>query len=164
MSIAFSASDGRYRLRLSDSSLATMLDGGRSSFPRETGGILIGHYTDSLKTAVVERATLPPPDSKRTRTQFYRGVVGLKELLGRLWRRSERERRYYLGEWHFHPGGAPTPSTPDSEQMQEIAESEYYHCPEAILLLLGGDPRESYSLAAWIYRRGEQPLQLGRVS
>ncbi|MFP3939770.1 MAG: Mov34/MPN/PAD-1 family protein [Thermoanaerobaculia bacterium] len=137
-----------------------MIEAGKTSLPNETGGVLIGYYTRSRRTAVVESATLPSPDSEASRTRFYRGVVGLQRLLARFWRRPPEERRYYLGEWHVHPGGASVPSQHDHAQMLEIARSENYQCPEAILVLLGGDLTSGGSLAIWIFRREEAPIRL----
>lgn len=65
-----------------------------------------------------------------------RGTAGLQGWLNRLW--NGNERRYYLGEWHFHPGGAPEPSRMDIKQMGKIARSSSYKCPEPILLVVGG--------------------------
>lgn len=60
----------------------------------------------------------------------------MQGCLDELWRRSKR--RYYLGEWHFHPGGAAEPGPTDTEQMAKIMQSASYKCPEPVLLLVGG--------------------------
>ncbi|HKH36596.1 MAG TPA: Mov34/MPN/PAD-1 family protein [Rubrobacter sp.] len=59
----------------------------------------------------------------------------MQRWLDGLWRR--RKRRYYLGEWHFHPGGAAEPSPTDTEQMAKIMHSASYKCPEPVPLLVG---------------------------
>ena len=132
---AFRSADGRFRLFIGAGPLAHVLDLCLDSHPLETGGVLIGHYGETLDTAIVTRVTGPPPDSRRRRTAFYRGTQGLQELLGALWRKNE----YYLGEWHYHPGGSPEPSATDIRRMQEIAESDDARCPEPILLVAGAD-------------------------
>lgn len=81
-------------------------------------------------------ASPPPPDSKSGTTWFARGVCGLQRWLDSLWHGPSRA--YYLGEWHLHPGGAPTPSGTDLEQMTAIANNPRYACPEPILVILGG--------------------------
>src|SRR5258705_11873651 len=101
----------------------------------ETGGILIGKYSEDRSTAIVSLVTSPPSDSSSGHTWFVRGYVGLRELLGRVWR--GRERRYYVGEWHYHPATLVEPSRDDIIQMIAIAKSVQYHCREPILLLLG---------------------------
>ena len=132
---AFRSTDGRFRLFIGADPLAHILDSCLDSHPLETGGVLIGHYGETLDTAIVTRVTGPPPDSQRRRTAFYRGTQGLQELLRALWRKNE----YYLGEWHYHPGGSPEPSSTDIRRMQEIAENDDARCPEPILLVAGAD-------------------------
>ena len=131
----FRSTDGRFRLLIGVGPLAHILDLCLDSHPLETGGVLIGHYGETLDAAIVTRVTGPPPDSRRRRTAFYRGTQGLQELLHALWRKNE----YYLGEWHYHPGGSPEPSSTDVRRMQEIAESDDARCPEPILLVAGAD-------------------------
>jgi len=162
MKVEFSSASGTFHVELQKAPLMALLQAARAALPDETGGILIGYYTGSLRRAVIERATPPPSDSRTGPTSFYRGVKGLRGLLSKLWRRPLSKRRYYLGEWHFHPGGAAIPSAQDRDQIQEIADSTDYQCPEPILLLLGGDPQKKYSLGAWIFLRGERPVRLIR--
>ena len=114
--------------------------------------MLIGHYNEMLDTAVVTRVTGPPPDSRRRRTAFYRGTQGLRELLRDLWRKKE----YYLGEWHYHPGGSPEPSSADIRRMHEIAESEDARCPEPILLVAG----TNCEMTMHIFPRGQEAVRL----
>jgi integrative and conjugative element protein (TIGR02256 family) len=123
----------------------------------ETGGILIGYYTPAHDCAVVTRITGPPRDSQVGVTWFHRGVAGLQRLLDRLW---YTERQYYLGEWHFHPGGSPQPSPTDIEQLQRIAASPEYHCPEPLLLVVGGDPPTEYRIRAFVFQRSERTCDM----
>lgn len=101
----------------------------------ETGGILIGYYTNGSLLAIIREATPPPPDSKRGRSQFERGVTGLRKLLGKRW--LAKERTFYLGEWHFHPASCVEPSSQDFAQMIEISQARRYDCKEPLLLILG---------------------------
>lgn len=101
----------------------------------ETGGILIGRYSDDLAVAIVREATPAPRDSRRGRSWFVRGVSGLRDMLGKRWR--ARDRTHYIGEWHFHPVAAIEPSADDFEQMLQISRDNGYHCKEPLLLILG---------------------------
>ena len=114
--------------------------------------MLIGHYNETLDTAIVTRATGPPPDSRRRRTAFYRGTQGLHELLRVLWPKKE----YYLGEWHYHPGSSPEPSATDVKRMQDIAENDDSNCPEPILLVAG----ENRAITAHIFARNQGVVRL----
>ena len=91
-----------------------------------------------------------PPDSRAGPTWFHRGTAGLQRLVGRAWRdRGE----YYLGEWHHHPGAAPTPSLTDVTQMRAIATDPARACPEPILVIVGGDPADAWAISAGVYLR-----------
>lgn len=106
----------------------------------ETGGILIGRYSEDLSTAEITQVTGPPKDSKSGPTWFSRGIKGLKSLLKKAWCNSE----YYLGEWHFHPMGTTTPSGQDLFQMAEIANNHNYNCPEAIMIIIAGTAKNHF--------------------
>lgn len=160
VSLVVTSVDRRFRVEVSDAALAAMIQTAREAAPKETGGILIGRYSGDLRTALVEMATEPTLDSKSARARFYRGVQGLEELLSRLWRRPGGMRWYYLGEWHSHAERDPVPSPRDVAEMQRIAESERYRCPEPVLVLLGGRPPDRGSLTAWVFPRGRPPLRL----
>ena len=107
----------------------------KDSDGRETGGLLVGRYAEGQRVAVVTEALPAPADSKSGRTWFVRGIRALNAKLNRRWKAG---RGYYLGEWHYHPGGVPVPSGPDCAQMKSISESASYSCPEPVLLIVGG--------------------------
>jgi integrative and conjugative element protein (TIGR02256 family) len=139
--LIFRSSDNRYGLHLPPPIVNDLLSRCREAKMLETGGILVGRYNPNHDWAIVSMVSDAPADSRRGPTWFERGVTGLQRWLNGLW----RQREYYLGEWHFHPGGPPSPSSTDLSQMQEIADAESYHCPEPILLIIGGDPRGSWT-------------------
>jgi hypothetical protein len=101
----------------------------------ETGGILIGFYSEDLTTAVVTDATAPPTDSNWGSTWFCRGIAGLRKLLADLW--TNPRRLYYLGEWHYHPVAALSLSEKDIDEMKQISKSSRYRCSEPILVVVG---------------------------
>lgn len=155
----FAATGGRYNAVICARALATILLLCRRGWPRETGGVLIGHYGPHLDTAFVTDVLPPPSDSATGYSWFVRGVRGLATRLHRLW--HSRPRRYYLGEWHLHPGAAPMPSQQDRVQMQTIADGEH-GCPTPLLVLVGGSPEATWELAVWAFRRGRKALRLDR--
>ena len=103
---------------------------------KETGGILIGRYSDLHDQAIVTDVTGPPKDSIRRRFSFVRGLVGVQRRLDRAWRQGD----FYLGEWHFHPFMAADPSDGDRTQIIDFSKEPAYACPEPILVVVGGDP------------------------
>lgn len=132
----FRSADGRFGVLLKAHVIKEVVRHCRASREAETGGILVGHYSEDQAIAVVEQVTGPPPDSQRCFAAFLRGIKGLQEMLNLLWIKPEK--RYYLGEWHYHPLPVLAPSDVDVEQMAKIAASEKYACPEPILLIIAG--------------------------
>ena len=131
----FSNPQGTFKLVVEDEPWKAIQDYCDAACTRETGGVLIGAYTESHRTAVVSLVTGPPPDSRAGRSWFRRGVSGLYELLRRQWNLPTRA--FYLGEWHYHPARVIEPSTSDLAQMATITSSITYHCPEPLLLIVG---------------------------
>ena len=99
----------------------------------ETGGVLIGRYVEDGAVALVEMASSPPGDSSAGLDWFERGKNGLGELLREQW--NGQPRRYYVGEWHFHPVGRAEASPQDRRQMAEIAQDPNYHCERPLLVI-----------------------------
>ncbi len=144
------SADGRFNFELPGPIVQEMLEQCARSYPMETGGILVGHYSDDSKFAHVTDLVPAPSDSKLNRLSFQRGIRGVQKLLNQMWPR----RRYYLGEWHFHPDGSASPSGTDANQMRSIACTESYHCPEPVLLILGGNPPEEFVSESYVFLRG----------
>lgn len=122
----------------------------------ETAGILVGIYNKRHDCAVVMDASDAPPDTRRGRTWVHRGVRGLQEWLNRLW---NSQRRFYVGEWHFHPDHDPTPSGDDLRQMRLIAAAEDYRCPEPLLLIIGGNAL-GWRVRAFVCPRASAEVEL----
>jgi integrative and conjugative element protein (TIGR02256 family) len=101
----------------------------------ETGGILVGRYSENLEVAIVREATPPPLDSQQRASWFNRGIVGLRDKLRRRW--DSKERTYYLGEWHFHPSVYLQPSATDISQMFTIRDDSNYHCMAPVIVVFG---------------------------
>lgn len=153
----FRSSDGTLAVTLPSSRLDEMLAHCRAAGDAETGGILIGRYTERLDRAVVTEITGPPGDSRATRTGFRRGVRGLRALVSTVWRERGE---FYLGEWHFHPGASASPSDVDRAQMRAFAANSLHQCPEPILVVIGGDPETEWDLSASV-TRDEELIALG---
>lgn len=101
---------------------------------QETGGILIGRYTEDCCCAEVTEISGLPCDSFYGHSWLFRGIKGLGSWLHSLW---NKRREYYLGEWHYHPSGAPNPSQIDRNTMYHVACSHKSLCPEPVLVIIG---------------------------
>ena len=140
---------------LSSAAVESMLTTARKAGKRETGGILIGRYDPDGWMAEVVEATPKPRGSKSGWWWFTRSNSGLAALLERRW----NEGYYYLGEWHFHPGGAPTPSERDKRSMQRISSDPAYQCPQPILVILGGTIDATWNVSVTVFNPGT-PISL----
>lgn len=155
--LVFRSEDGLYGLRLTEACIPDILDLCALAGGRETGGILIGYYTEALDTALVTAATGPPPDSKGGRDWFKRGVKGLRERLEEDWNARQE---FYLGEWHFHPNELPEPSIADDDRLERIAALPRYDCSSPVLLIIGGSSNDEWLLGAYVFPRGESKADL----
>jgi integrative and conjugative element protein (TIGR02256 family) len=133
--IEYWSTDHRFGLMVSVIDIDRLIRACTRSYPNETGGIIIGFYNETLDCATITEIVFETPDSKKGRTWFFRGIKGIQDNIHKLW---STERMYYLGEWHFHPGGTSIPSRVDINQMLEIASASNTHCPEPILFLFSG--------------------------
>lgn len=124
----------------------------------ETGGILIGSYSEDRTTAVVTEVTPAPQDSVVGRASFVRGVAGLREMLRARWR--EPARRYYLGEWHRHPAHHVSPSAEDLRQLRDIAVAPMYECREPLMMIAGRGVGGPPQLRVFVAPVGSRPLEL----
>lgn len=139
--------DGCYRVWISSAALATLLSTAGKAGRRETGGILIGRYDADGWTAEVVEATSKPRGSSSGWWSFKRGNAGLAELLQERW----RDGFHYLGEWHFHPGAAATPSETDKRSMRRIASDPAYQCRQPILIIVGGNVDAAWELSVTVF-------------
>jgi integrative and conjugative element protein (TIGR02256 family) len=154
VTLLFQSNDRRFAVELAQSRMAELRRHCKRAGLNETGGILAGRYSTDGESAVVTQIGAPPNDSRAGTTWFERGSEGLRAWLRALWR--DRTRTYYLGEWHFHPGGAAKPSHHDFEQMRVISTSPAYRCPEPILAIVGGDAMDNWELALFVVTCDEQ--------
>jgi integrative and conjugative element protein (TIGR02256 family) len=159
--LVFRSRDYRFGLTLGQAQVRTLLRFTRTAGAKETGGVLVGRYSEELDLAYITQVSAPPRDSKAGGYSFERGYQGLQAWLLKLWRAPEPT--YYLGEWHFHPYASPEASGPDREQMRSIAASASYACPEPVLLILGGDPKGAWDVRAYVFPQRAEVVPLCRM-
>lgn len=151
---------GRYGVHIQAGAWRRIYDSCKDAASTETGGVLVGSYTEGHTFATVTDAWPAAEDSKSGKTWFLRGVRGLNQALRRLW---DAGSGYYLGEWHYHPGGSPFPSVPDIEQMSAISTSAQYACPEPLLLIVGGLPDE-FTVRVYVFPAAGPCLEFHTVN
>ncbi len=124
----------RFQVVLSKQAVEHMIHLCSANCSQETGGILIGSYSDDCTTAEILEATDPPKDSKFGRDWFHRGTDELKELLAVRWNCVPRT--FYLGEWHSHTANVPWPSLQDKKQIRKVARTQRYNCVQPLLIIV----------------------------
>ena len=129
-----------------------MLALARRHAPVEVGTSLIGRYSNDGWQAIVIGLAPLSEDSEGSRNEFYRGVKGLRLFYRHLLQRFHRQ-RHYVGEWHSHPNGPPSPSATDKANQDAIAKDHATECPEAILVILGGELSSRPDLRIFIQSR-----------
>lgn len=108
---------------------------GLPSRPWEVGGWLLGYFDDERRAIVLTHATPPSrgtPFSIRISGRHHR------RFFDQAWSASSGHVTF-LGDWHTHPGGPPTPSERDEEAMRQIAsDSDFGDAPVLIAIAATG--------------------------
>ena len=150
----------QYTVLIAEFCLLKMMEMAQEHYPNEVGTSLVGCYSDNgFEASVLDLAPLSP-DSKGRRTSFYRGTAGLRKFFAKL-RQTFSGKRYYVGEWHSHPDGAPIPSGTDDRNQLDITTDTKTNCPECILIIIGG-PNFS-ELGVFVYSRKQGKVILSLV-
>lgn len=102
--------------------LAAMRKMAASAKPRETGGTLIGHYSEDYRMALMTHALEAKTGARKERSRFYRPPDDVDSQLAQAYERSGGL-THYLGEWHTHPEAVPIPSSTDLSTLGGLARS-----------------------------------------
>ena len=142
----------KYTVRLSNACFLKITEMAQAHSPNEVGTSLVGCYSNNGFEASVLDLTPLSPDSKGSRTSFYRGVAGLKKFFTKL-RQTFSGKRHYVGEWHSHPGAAPLPSQTDDRHQLAMAKDPNTACPECILIIIGHTLSNVDEIGVFVYSR-----------
>lgn len=132
-------------LWLSEAHFEEMVKEGESKTPLETGGILIGYWSESA--AVVTAVIGPGRNAKHRRTSFLPDSSFHKEQIKELFEASDGV-CIYLGDWHTHPCAAAYMSRLDRSTLARIANYDSAVQPRPIMLILAGN--EEWLPKAWV--------------
>jgi integrative and conjugative element protein (TIGR02256 family) len=131
-------SDLECTVRVPAEVLAAMRKVAASASPRETGGTLVGYYSEDRRIAFVTRALEAKTGARRQRKRFYRPPDDVDGQLARVYDETAGT-THYLGEWHTHPGAAPIPSPTDLFTLRGLAWSRSVASDTPFMIILGGD-------------------------
>jgi integrative and conjugative element protein (TIGR02256 family) len=133
---------GDWTVVLDDSTKAHMHRLRAQSLPAETGGVLIGILDTAARRMHIVQALPAPPDSRRSRAEFERGIQDLTQQVRQAAKATMGQVRY-LGEWHSHPKNSTThPSITDIRQLAWLAGSLAPEGIPALMMIVGDDDIE----------------------
>jgi hypothetical protein len=72
--------EGSFGVVITDKMVNDIFEKCKETYPNETGGILIGHYSMNLKRAHITIITGASRDSNMGKLRFHRGANGLQRL------------------------------------------------------------------------------------
>nr|WP_294864226.1 Mov34/MPN/PAD-1 family protein [uncultured Pseudogulbenkiania sp.] len=125
-------------------------------YPLETGGILLGYFSENGIPVVVV-AIGPGPDGEHKRTRFLPDHSWQCEQIDFFYEKSHGNWKY-MGDWHTHPDGIPQMSWLDKRTLKTIAKHSEAKTSKPLMFIGGGTPSE------WLWvchqYRGDQFLGL----
>lgn len=120
------------------------------AFPDETGGFLLGKYSDNNHSAIVS-LVLSPLKSTSGPMFFQRETDGMEGI----WDKLYKEGLIYLGEWHSHPNGSATYSVTDKKALANIAQCKNVVIKNPIMLIVSLSKTRINQISAYYYNNGE---------
>lgn len=120
---------------------------GLEKYPYETGGFLVGYYSDDSMTLYITDCLIPNKQ-KSMSYLFERSIDGMKQVFKNLF---ERKQHFYVGEWHTHPNGSSMYSSTDLSAMIEIATCKTVNITNPVLLILSISDKHVNDFSFYIY-------------
>ncbi|WP_280182160.1 Mov34/MPN/PAD-1 family protein [Nocardia farcinica] len=128
----------------------------RAQDGNETGGILLG--TELPEQITITTAGTPGPNARRTPRSFHRDLHHAQALAQHAW---DTDRGQWIGEWHTHPGGDPTPSQTDLTSYQSHLHDPDLHFDQFIAIIAVPSASSPLRLQTWIITHTQAiPAQL----
>jgi len=125
----------------------------------EAGGVLLGRLVIGSDDVVIDVASEPLPNDRRSRFRFFRARASTQAIINAAWRMS-RGTRVYLGEWHTHPEDWPTPSSTDLRNWARIARLARYEQGFLLFVVVGRSAARVWELR----REDPEPVELHEIA
>lgn len=120
----------------------------RCRWDSEAGGVLLGRHLLDSHDVVVDEVSTPQSSDRRSRFGFFRS--SRHELVARQRWLEENSTSAYLGLWHTHPEGDPTPSDVDQRDWQQAVAGDTYEGDRLFFPIVG-----THCIRIWtLSRRG----------
>jgi integrative and conjugative element protein (TIGR02256 family) len=111
---------------------------------------MLGRLILDSSDVIVDEATQPHPDDKRSRFFFWRSNRPAQQRVVDAWNGSSGT-HIYLGEWHTHPEDVPTPSCVDIQNWKRILKKSRFEQGFLLFVIVGR--RET---RVWEARKGRK--------
>jgi integrative and conjugative element protein (TIGR02256 family) len=121
-------------IEAADEFLNSLVEKGKSHYPNEIGGFLIGYYKNDNKHLCITD-TIFPKNFKASKYSFERSTKGIGKKLCTYFK--EEPSKIYVGEWHTHPDNSPIPSLTDISAINSIINSKNACLANPVLLIIG---------------------------
>jgi integrative and conjugative element protein (TIGR02256 family) len=136
---------------LADSAAHLMRKEASRRLPLETGGILLGYWSEDGASVAVTDATEPGPNAIHRRDEFIPDDEYQNLKIDEIYEASGRVHRY-LGDWHTHPFGGSALSYKDRRNLHRIATTKGAHTPIPLMAVLSGGAQD-WNVSVWSYER-----------
>ena len=123
----------------------------KSALPLETGGVLLGYWSEDRSEAVIADTTGPGLNAVHSKTEFIPDDEYQDRMIDDIYMRSGRQYTY-LGDWHTHPFGDEALSYKDRRTLQRIATLDGTGGPAPLMAVLACN-QQRWRLAIWRHRR-----------
>lgn len=116
--------------------------------PQETGGLLVGYFSEDDKDVVITGITGPGPKAQHGKHSFCPDYEADRVEMARIFKQSGGL-AWYIGDWHTHPTGPAYLSFLDRKALINIAKFDLNHVQRPIMLILG---RKGSRSSLWLPR------------
>lgn len=135
-------------LEIDDEVLNNLYEIGKSHYPNEYGGFLIGYYSDMNKHLHITDSVLPK-SFKSSKYSFERTTKGIKARFSNYYK--ENPKKFYVGEWHTHPDSSSIPSLTDISAINSIIQYQNCCIANPVLLIIGYSKTEvDFGCYVWL--------------
>jgi integrative and conjugative element protein (TIGR02256 family) len=148
------------RVWIADAVLREMVAEARRHAPLETGGMLLGYEGVDPVEAVVTTLIGPGPTAEHAFDSFVPDAHWQQAELEIVYAESGRVTTY-LGDWHSHPDGGPSPGRKDRRTARRVARSGDARAPHPLTIITASN-EEDWLFAA--YRFVGRSFRLLRIS
>lgn len=114
--------------------------------PRETGGLLVGYWSEDETEVVITDIVDAGPKARHGRFTFSPDYEYQQEQLDIILDNGARP-LFYIGDWHTHPKGQLTLSLLDHYALWRISRNPEAFAPWPIMLIFAGS--EKWDIRAW---------------